>query len=284
MTTEVLASVIILTSALLHAVVNAMIKVSDDGLLTRGCMNATALVLAAPLTIFVPAPSAELWRILILAMLVHGLYPFFIVAAYRHGDLSAMFPIARGIAPLGVAGLSIVFFGRDLSIWQAVSIGLICIGVASFALERTVWTERNARKGLALAGVTGIIIACYTTIDGIGLRLADSPLTFIVWFFLLDGAFVTLAVILARRRVVTPFLVKHWRKGLVAGILGVVTYGLALYALALGAVVEIAALRETSVVFAALIGAFALREPLGPRRIIASAIVALGIVVMHIGK
>lgn len=284
MTTEALASVIILTSALLHAVVNAMIKVSDDGLLTRGCMNATALVCAAPFTILIPVPSVELWRILFLAMLVHGLYPFFLVAAYRHGDLSAMFPVARGIAPIGVAGLSFVFSGQGIGVWQAVSIGLISIGVASFALERTVWTERNAKKGLAFAGATGIIIACYTTIDGIGLRLADSPLTFIVWFFVLDGVFVTFAVIVARRSIIVSFLRWHWKEGLAAGILGVLTYGLALYALALGAVVEIAALRETSVVFAALIGAIVLREPFGLRRIAASIVVAAGIIIMHATK
>src|SRR5688500_4850009 len=106
MSAAVLATLLILLSALLHAVVNALVKTSDDGLLTRGCMNATALAVSLPLIAWVPPPTTQLWPLLIAATLVHGLYPFFLAAAYRHGDLSSMFPVARGVAPLGVAALA----------------------------------------------------------------------------------------------------------------------------------------------------------------------------------
>lgn len=284
MSIEAIASIIILVSAVLHAAVNAMIKVSDDGLLTRGCMNATALLFSLPFTLVVPAPSPELWLILLLAMLVHGLYPFFIVASYRYGDLSATFPVARGVSPPGVAILAVHFANQNLNLWQIAGIGLISCGIASFALERTAFATPSGRRGLLLACITGFIIACYTTIDGIGLRMAGTPFTFIVWFFVLDGVFVTSAVTLARRRTVTAFLRNHWKKGLTAGVLGVVTYGLALYALGMGAMVEIAALRETSVVFAAMIGSFLLHEPFGARRFAASLVVATGVIVMQIAK
>src|SRR5450759_2279213 len=125
MTPDVLATVLILLSAVLHAVVNAIVKISDDALLTRGCMNATALAVSAPLAFFVPWPSAELWGILFIAMLVHGLYPFFLVGAYGHGDLSAVFPVARGIAPLGVIALARTIAGEVISWAKIGCIGLI---------------------------------------------------------------------------------------------------------------------------------------------------------------
>ena len=234
MTTAALPSILILVSALLHATVNAMVKTSDDGPLTRGRMNAMALVIAAPLTLFVPAPSDELWLLLILAMLVHDLYPFFVVAAHRYGNLRTTFPLARGIAPLGVIGLMVFDGGEDITVWQAMSVALISLGIAGFALEKTAHTQSGGKKAFGFAAATGLIIAVYTTIDGIGLRMAESPLAFIAWFFVLDGAFVTLAVIAARSGQVEPFLRRNWRHGMIAGILGVVTYGSALFALGLG--------------------------------------------------
>ncbi len=105
-----------------------------------------------------------------------------------------------------------------------------------------------------------------------------------MWLFVLDGAFVALAVALARRRIVLPFVTRNWRPSLIAGVLGVLTYGLALLSLSLGPVAQIAALRETSIVFAALIGTLFLGEPFGTKRIVAAAIAVIGIVLMHLGQ
>jgi len=284
MAPEAFATILILISALLHAVVNAIVKVSDDGLLTRGCMNATALVVAAPIAFFVPWPSEELWPILVLAMLVHGLYPFFLVAAYRYGDLSAVFPLARGTAPLGVAFLAAALAGEVVSAAKLACIALISAGVAAFAFERGTLSTPSRWRGVAFAVVTGIIIAVYTVIDGIGLRVADGKLTYIVWLFVMDGAFVSASVALVRRHALAPFLRMNWRPALLGGILGIITYGLALYALGLGAITEIAALRETSIVFAALIGALFLREAFGPRRMLAAALVAVGVIALQLTR
>ena len=127
MSPDTLATFLILLSALLHAIVNALVKTSDDGLLTRGCMNAMALVVALPFLIFVPAPTPQLWPLLIAATLVHGLYPFFLVAAYRHGDLSAVLPLARAGGASGrplwpwfvVAGLVLLLIER----WRGLDAG-----------------------------------------------------------------------------------------------------------------------------------------------------------------
>ena len=279
-----LATVLILISAALHAVVNALVKSSDDGLLTRGCMNATALVVAAPFTLFVPLPAAELWKLLFIATLVHGLYPFFLVGAYRYGDLSAVFPLARGFAPLGVLGLSWVFVGEPMTPIKILYIVAIAAAVASFAFERGALRSSAGRRGVALAVVTGLIIAVYTVIDGIGLRMAQTKMTYIVWLFVLDGAFVSACVLAVRRRLVLPFLERNWRSALLGGLLGVLTYGLALFALGLGAIAEIAALRETSIMFATLIGALFLGEAFGRRRMVAALLVASGVIGLQLAR
>ena len=282
MAPEALATVLILASALLHAIVNALVKISDDGLLTRGCMNAVAFFIALPFIAVVPPPDASLWMILIAAMLVHGLYPFFLAGAYRYSDISVAFPVARGITPLGVALLAWLTLGSTLSAGKLLGICLLSAGIAAFALERFRLNDPRHRKGFALAVCTGGIIATYTMLDGLGLRAAQDPNTYIVWLFVLDGLFVSSIVTLARRNTVLPFLRKNWRRGLLGGVLGVMTYGMALYALSLGSLVEIAALRETSVVFAALIGAFLLKEPFGKLRGVATVLVMVAIIGMKI--
>jgi len=284
MTPDVLATVLILLSALLHAVVNAMVKISDDGLLVRGFMNATALAVSAPLAFFVPWPSAELWRILFVAMLVHGLYPFFLVAAYRYCDLSAVFPLARGTAPLGVVVLVGTIAGEVLSWAKIACIGLICAGVISFAFERGAFSVPSARRGMVLSVTTGVIIAVYTIIDAIGLRVAEAKITYIVWLFVLDGIFVSSSIALLHHKNLVPLLAKNWKRALLGGIMGVITYGLALFALGIGAIGEIAALRETSIVFAALIGAFFLGEAFGLRRMFASLLVAVGVIALQLTR
>lgn len=282
MSSLTLATILILISALLHAVVNAIVKTSDDGLLTRGCMNATALAAAIPLTVVVPVPSPDLWKLLVAATLIHGLYPFFLVGAYRFGDLSAMLPLARGTAPLGVAALLGAFAGEIPGNAQLTGVGLISFGIAMLAFERGALATASVRRGVALAVATGFIIACYTVIDGIGLRMAGTPMTYIVWLFVLDGLFVSSLVAWLRRDSLRPFLQRNWKPSLIGGGLGVATYGLALYALSLGAIVEIAALRETSVIFAAVIGTLVLGEPFGRRRVLAATVVAAGVILMQV--
>ena len=281
MLTSTLATVLILLSALLHAVVNAHVKTSDDGLLTRGCMNATAFLVALPFLAFVPAPTPQLWPLLIAATLVHGLYPFFLVAAYRHGDLSAVLPLARGVAPLGVAVLAGTLVGEHVTPLQITSVVMISCGVAMLAFERNVLASVSGRRGVALAIATGLIIACYTALDAAGLRAAATPLSYIAWLFVFDGLFVSSLVVGVRRAAVIPFVRSNWRSALLGGGLGVATYGLALYALSLGTMVEIAALRETSVIFAAIIGALVLHEPFGKRRVLAACVVAAGVILMQ---
>lgn len=280
---QLLATALILSSALLHAVVNTLIKISGDGLITRGGMNAVACIVAAPFLLAVPPPGPDLWPLLVLSVMIHALYPFFLVQAYRTGDLSSVFPLARGSAPLLVALFTVIALEQRPSTVSLIGIVLVSLSVASFAFARGLTPSKTHARSMALAFATGLIIAVYTVVDAAGLRLASTPFAYIVWLFVLDGAFVSLLVVLARRRAVLPFIAGHWRATLAAGILGVLTYGLALLALAMGPVADIAALRETSIVFAALLGTYVLGEPFGRKRVNAALAAAAGIALMYLG-
>ena len=281
---QLLATALILTSALLHAVVNTLIKISGDGLITRGGMNAVACIAAAPFLFAVPLPDPVLWRLLVVSVLIHALYPFFLVQAYRTGDLSSVFPLARGSAPLLVALFTVIALEQRPSAVSMMGIALVSLSVASFAFARGLIPSKTHTRNMALVFTTGLIIAVYTVVDAAGLRLAPTLFVYIVWLFVLDGAFVSLLVVLARRRAVPLFIAGHWKATLAAGILGVLTYGLALLALAMGPVAEIAALREMSIVFAALIGTYVLGEPFGRKRMTAALAAASGIVLMYLGR
>jgi drug/metabolite transporter (DMT)-like permease len=280
--TQLLATVLILFSALLHAVVNSLIKVSDDGLITRGCMNAVACIIATPFLLTVPLPGPDLWLLLVLSILTHALYPFFLVETYRTGDLSTVFPIARGSVPLLVTLFATFALEQRPGPAGLTGIAIVSMSIASFAFSPDRTPSQAHMRSVAYAFATGLIIAVYTVIDAAGLRLAPTPFVYVIWLFVLDGAFVALLVVLTRRRAVLPFITNHWRSTLIAGILGTLTYGLALFALALGPVAEIAALRETSIVFAALIGTCILGEPFGKQRLMASLAAVAGIVIMHL--
>jgi drug/metabolite transporter (DMT)-like permease len=278
-----LAAAVILVSALFHACANLLTKTSDDPLITRGCMNATALAISLPLIVWVPAPEPEVWPLLISSVLVHGLYPFFLVEAYRRADLSSAFPLARGSTPLFVALLSALFLHEQQASSNFLGVAIICIAIASFALERPSARASSASGRIGAALATGFIIAVYTLIDAIGVRMAATPWSYIVWLLLLDGLFVSLAVVVARGSKVPRFIVARWKSLLGAGILGVLAYGMALFALSVGSVTTVAALRESSVLFSALLGAIFLGEPFGARRIAAAAAIVVGIGLMHFG-
>lgn len=248
--------------------------------MSRGCMNGFAFCIAFPFLWFVPPPDLGLARILLLSVLIHGLYPFFLVEAYRNSDLSHAFPIARGTTPLFVLLLNFFTLRQPLKTFDVAGILLISGAIAALAFEGG--THRSSLYGKFAAVATGLTIAAYTTVDAIGLRAAPQPYIYIVWLFAADGAFVASVMMLMRRGRVLGHLKREWRYTLVAGTLGVLSYGLALVALSMGTIAEIAALRETSVVFATLIGILLLKESYGTRRIMASIAIVAGAALLQI--
>jgi len=265
----------VLGGALLHAIWNAMIKASGDKLLDTAlvCFGGAALML--PLLPFTAAPAPASWPWLAVSAVVHVAYFFSIVGAYRAGDLSRAYPIMRGVAPVLVALAAYSFLGEALRPATWLGIALICAGVVSLAFIGGV---AQPRRATAWALANAAIVATYTLADGQGVRLSGNPEAYVLWMFVLIFLPFALIVLAMRRREMLAYLGRHWLRALAGGTCSVGAYGIVIWAMARAPVAAVAALRECSVVFAALIGAWLLREGGLRPRLAGAAVVFAGIV------
>jgi drug/metabolite transporter (DMT)-like permease len=234
-----------------------------------------------------PAPPLALWPYLLLGVVTHNGFKVFLLLAYRTGDLSRVYPLARGSAPLLVALFSGVVAGEALTWMDLASVLLISLGLMSLALERGLTVRGLAasddRRGLWYALASGTCIAAYTLIDGMGVRLSGTVWGYSAWLFFVDAIPFMLIALVWRGRYLRQFLRGRVAPGVLAGSLSGLAYFIVMWALNHGAMAPVAALRETGVVFAALIGTVVLGESFGVRRILAAALVATGVVVMNLG-
>jgi drug/metabolite transporter (DMT)-like permease len=272
---------LVLLAALAHATWNALLKASGDRFLTFTVVAGTGTVIGGLLALLVDVPNSAAWPYLAVSMVIHNGYYVFLILAYRAGDLSRVYPLARGAAPLLVAVLAGLTAGEVLGTGAWAGIGLVSVGIISLCFTGGGLAGQDLKPVLFALG-TALFIAAYTVVDGLGIRLAGAPMGYIAWLNLLEGIPFMTAVVIFRRRELVPFIRAHWVSGVLGGVLGMVAFGLVLYALSLGAMAYVAALRETSVLFAVLIGTIALREPFGRARIVAAAVIVAGIVTMHL--
>lgn len=279
MDSSILAVIFILGSAVLHALWNALVKAGADRLSELLFVFGFGAVCGLMVAPFVPFPDAGAWPYIMVSALIHVGYMFFLAEAYRFGDLSRVYPLARGMVPLVVAGAAPVFAGETLGPYQFAGIALISIGIASLAFERRTLDDLRS-VGLAIA--TGLIVGTLTTVDGVGVRQTESSLSYMAWLFMVDGPIMATVAYFARGRVFLVYLRARWRTMIGAGVVSTGSYGLAIAAFHLGALAPVAALRETSVIIAAAIGTLFMGEPFGRRRLIAATIVVAGTVVMNL--
>lgn len=257
-----------------------MVKSSRDVLLDLALITFLAGVAAVPFLFVFQMPAGAAWPYIFASVVIHIAYYFALVGAYRAGDLSHGYPIMRGVAPLIVSVSALAWLGEapQPSVWLGVL--LICGGVLSLGFAGFHW--RNSRVSTAWALGNALIIALYTLVDATGVRLSQSPVGYVLWLFVLDALPFPLLVLLSKKREFTTYAVRHWPRGLLGGVLSAGAYGVALWAMTRAPVAAVAALRETSVIFAALIGAWLLREGHIARRLVGAATVALGVVALKI--
>ncbi|HEV8095952.1 MAG TPA: DMT family transporter [Burkholderiales bacterium] len=270
----------VLGAALLHATWNAMVKSSRDIQLDLTIITFGAGVTALPLLFLVAPPARAAWPYLAATIVIHVGYYVAIVGAYRAGDLSHGYPIMRGVAPLLVALSAAAWFGEapKPNVWAGIL--LICGGVLSLGLVGFHWRESRASTGWALANA--VIIAVYTLVDAAGARASGSPEGYVVWLFVLDALPFPLMILAQRRAALVQYATQHWLRGLVGGALSGIAYGIALWAMTRAPVAAVAALRETSVIFAALIGAWLLKEGHVVRRLASAMVVVAGVVALKL--
>jgi uncharacterized membrane protein len=272
--------VLVLGAAVLHATWNALVKIDADKLTVMALIAMTEAAISLMLMPFVPVPSPESWVFLGIAVMLHVSYKVFLFKSYQHGDLSHVYPMARGVAPLLVAMLSVALVGETLS--RASQIGVVCIGIGIMSLALTRGFDvRHDRRALLYALATGGFIASYTVIDGIGARAAGSPHGYMVWVTFFDAPPFLTICLLGRKTLIASALRTHWRRGVLAGTCSYVAFWTVIWALTLAPLAPVAALRETSIMFAVLFGVVFLKESLDMRRILATGAVLTGAVLLR---
>jgi drug/metabolite transporter (DMT)-like permease len=268
------ASLMMIASGATHATVNAILKSGGDKMTSRALIDGFSAILIAPLAFFAPLPTGA-WGWLAASGAVHFVYLICLIRAFEGGDFSAAYPVMRGTAPALAAAASVVVFADRLSWPTILGVALVSAGVIAVGLGRHL-----SRANLLWALGTGATIAAYTIIDAKGVRAAPTAASYIVWVFLIVGFGVGGLFAAWRGPRFIASAKSQWRPGLAAGALSIVTYGLALWALRLGDVPRLAALRETSILFAVLIAVFVLKEQVTRGRAAGVGSIAAGALIL----
>jgi drug/metabolite transporter (DMT)-like permease len=273
----------VLAAAAFHAGWNALLKVKLEPLTTVSLISAACGVVVLPVAFFVDLPELGAWPYLGMSLALHLVYYIALAEAYRFGDLSQVYPIARGSAPLMTALGASFWLGEPLGLtgW----LGVILLGTGIIALSlRPRGSKLQAFQGrsVGFALLTALSIAAYTIVDGTGARIGPSPAPYIIWLFLLDGVMMLIFGMIRMPSAMIEGAKSSWKLVLAGGALSTAAYAIAIWAMTVAPIALVAALRETSVLFASLIGIVFLREPVYALRIIAGCIVVIGIVLLRL--
>ncbi len=272
----------VLTAAAMHAGWNAMVKFGLDhysaiALLTF--MQASLSIILIPF-FALPAPAA--WPWLAASAAIHTGYKLFLIRAYEHGDLSQIYPLSRGAAPVLTALVSILFLHENLSVLKIAAVACIAGGVLLMSMRGGADLKRLPPAALTWALGTACFTAAYTIIDGIGARVSDTPSGYTLFMFAGEGLLLLIWTCARGGRTAFPPMAQAWKSGFVAGALSLGSYWVAIWAFTKAPIALVAALRETSVLFAMLLGVFWLRERAGWPRWIAASLVACGVALIRI--
>ena len=270
---------VVLAAAALHAGWNALLKIGLDRFLSAALIQIGAGLVALPALPWMSLPLAGAWPWLALSALLHIGYNAFLARAYRHGDLSQVYPIARGSAPLLVALLALLA-GDALRLQQWPGLLVLVAGIWLMA-----WRGGHARLDRALLGnalATSAFIAGYTLSDALGARANGDAIGYAAWLFAVNGLVMALVLALRRGPAVFLRLGPHWRGGLLGGGMSLLAYSLVIWATTQAPVAQVAALRESSVLFALLIGWLLLKESMPPLRLLACCVIAAGVALLKL--
>jgi len=272
----------VLAAAAFHAGWNAILKIRLEPLLAMSLIAAASGLVAVPFLPIVDVPHPDSWIYLLASLIIHFVYYIALAEAYRTGDLGQVYPVARGAAPLLTAIGASLWLGEHLGWigWCGILVLAGGIMLLSFRGGRDV--RKIDRRAIGFALVTAASIALYTLADGIGARLAGAPSSYIVWMFVLDGLMMLTFGLLRFPKAMVSDGVNSWALVLAGGALSCAAYAIAIWAMTKAPIALVAALRETSVLFAAMIGIAWLREPVIATRLVAALLVVAGMVLVRL--
>lgn len=282
------ALILAISAAFLHAVFGALQKGRHDPWLTRGAIDFSYAVMAAPFALFVvPWPEAHMWPIFAGVFVIHVGYKVLQAFTYTKGAFTVVYPVVRGTGPLITVIGAYLIFEESFTLVQWLGVGVLLAGIFGLAVYNLMFLEAERATlpiALGLALLTGVFVALYTTYDAYGIRATADPFTFLAWFFLIDGLLMPFVALRRYRRMENPPTVGPLMlRGVIGGFVAFASFGSVMLATRLDKVGEAAILRETSTVFAALIGWLVLKETVGPRRIALMTLIAIGAVIVELG-
>jgi drug/metabolite transporter (DMT)-like permease len=272
----------VLFAAACHAGWNALIKVGLDPLSTTTLISLGAGLVALALVPLVGVPAWAAWPWLIASVVVHLCYFASLIESYRTGDLGQVYPIARGSAPLMTAAATTVFIGEKLSLIGWTGILSLVAGVLLLSARGGRELAEVDRRAIGFALFTALTICAYSVVDGIGARLSGNPNAYSLWLFIGIAVVMLPYAIYRDGPEVIPAMQRFWRRGLAGGALQLLSYGIAIWAMTAAPIAIVATLRETSVLFGAVIAVVVLKEPLRAARIVAACLIVCGLILIRL--
>lgn len=270
---------VVLGSALLHASWNALTHSARDRVATITVMGLASIGCTLPLLLLAPAPARAAWPFVAASIVLETAYSYGLVLAYRYGDFSRTYPLARGTSPLLVALFATLVLGQRASAAQLFGVAVVCAGLLVLSFAEGL-PRREDLAAVCAAVATGCTIATYTIVDGLGVRRSESVLGYVAWTFLGQGVGVVLIAAALRRGRFPRVLRAEVRRGLLGGVVAMTAYSLVLWAQTRGTLAGVATLRETSILIGCVIGTVLFRERFGRTRLIASLGVVTGILLI----
>jgi len=273
----------VLAAAAMHAIWNALVKVHLDRFMSITLMTLGMGVAALVCLPFVEVPKAEVWPYIIASVIFHMGYRTFLIGAYQAGDFAQTYPLARGTAPL-LSALGGIFLVAEIPAPTAiVGIVLLCAGTLVMSFRGGTHLEKLNLRAVGYALGTSIFIASYTLSDGSGARMAETASSYAAWLFVCDAAWALVLCVIFRGPGSLPVLARDWKTGLFTGVLSGAAYWIAMWAMTKAPIASVAALRETSILFAMMISVFALGEKMTGWRGAAALSIVAGVIALRMG-
>ncbi|WGI22540.1 peptide ABC transporter permease [Amylibacter sp. IMCC11727] len=278
MTVFVFAAV--LFAALLHASWNAIVKFGDDKFQGMVLLSIAHGIIGLMMIAAFPMPKVESWPLLAGSVLFHLIYKSFLTVAYMRGDLSRVYPIARGTAPMIVLAVSLVILSDVVTGTQIG--GILLVGLGIILMARGVFTQGEERALIPYALLAAVGTAGYSLFDGLGARASGNASGYVGWLFFLDAFLFTLGGLFIKGRAVLPKSAKIWTLGMIAGAFSVGAYWIAVWAMTIAPIALVTALREVSVLFAVLIGVLFFKDKADAGKIVAALVIVAGVIAIRI--
>ena len=277
---ETTAFIAVLFAAFLHAGWNAVIRASGNRFQGMLLLTVTQGLMGGVMALFLPLPQGNIWLWVLASGAIHAAYKMFLAAAYQHGDLSRVYPIARGVAPMLVV-IAGYFLLSDTLITKEYA-GIALIGTGVMLMAHGVFSSGETRALIPFALGSALCTAGYSIVDGLGARAAGNATQFTAWLFIFDALIFSSATLASRGVPVFRASAKTWAIGSFAGALSLATYWIAVWAMTVAPIALVTAVRETSVLFAVMLGIFVMKEKADAGKIIAAIVIVLGIITIKI--